>query len=648
MSGFLDFLEEGSDLAAEGSSLDRISAITAKGDELTNLSLLKTTLGIADDADDAVTINALTRLQTEFEGKSIVFEPSKLTDADRAESAALTKLAREGIDALDSGELAALRNFEGVEAGEDAAATTGLDDAMGGGGGPAALTDAEAQAAAEVQAAEAQAAAEAEAAGVGDLGNMPPGAAADAVEDSAAVSKAGKTGGKLSKAWTAVKFAGVGALVGMGGLAVVGIMDGSETDNPDGCPQTPVEKQTCEGTINARQEYHEAINGVNKFMDILFDTVSVGALYGIFSLFVVVGLFLMYQTLKNSYKKNTGTVLLYGIPLFFFVSIVAFPYSMWFFTSPRQKCTKPTTLATVDSATCPIRLQAGSCFVSSPNELDTYLQNPCIIKSFISSPTYTHDYNIFINGERAHNSLNYVEMYDPNDLPWEWKLPKFQEASPSMCQYYKHGSPISPPQITCSSPSSPSDIDGTSVGSYRGEPNDLIFYVRVVIGIVFVFVILCLIYSGYHSADSQAQKHLEKGRRMRKAGRKFEGPAPSSKSTIELAAKGLAEGLEEGLEAGLEEGGGRNQGGGFLNTIKIKKINKYNKWLIVFLLIFAMIITHYYKKQRGTQKDQQYLQQMKERSSKKINNNLQNLQNDQSNSGIQPYQSTSVFGGQYL
>ena len=84
----------------------------------------------------------------------------------------------------------------------------------------------------------------------------------------------------------------------------------------------------------------------------------------------------------------------------------------------------------------------------------------------------------------------------------------------------------------------------------------------------------------------------------------------------------------------------------------VTKLNKYNKWLIVFLLIFAMIITHYYKKQRGTQKDQQYIQQYKEykeyqgikekKSPKqKINNN------DQSNSGVQPYQ-PSVFGGQYL
>jgi preprotein translocase subunit SecG len=640
MASFLNILDEGEEMSTVLSAAQKTAEIEklAGGKDVSEDFIQLQTMLELTGAPAEELVDALTNLNTHFDEGGVEFEAGQFDGMTADQISAYKKIARGANQALSDTEEVAVRTFEsGSEAGgEFGTGEDGADAAAT--AADAAATAAAAADATAAAAADATAAAGAEAAGVGDLGNMTPGAAADAAEDSAAASKAGKTGGKLSKAWTAVKFAGVGTLlVGVGALAAVGINDGSKTDNPDHCPQTTVEKQACEGTIKTRQEYHEMINGVNKFMDILFDAVSVGALYGIFGLFVVMGLFLMYQTLKNSYKKNTGTVLLYGIPLLFFVSIVAFPYSMWFFTSPRQKCTKPTTLATVDPTTCPIRLQAGSCFVSSPNELDTYLQNPCIIKSFLSSPTYTHDYNILINGERVHNSLNYVEMYDPNDLPWEWKLPKFQEASPSMCQYYKHGSPIpdsTPPQITCSSPSSATDIDDTSVGSYKGEPSDGIFYVRVVIGISLLFIILCLIYSSFKSADSQAQEHLEKGR-------KFEGPAPSSKSAIELAAEGFAEGLEE-------EGGG-NQGGGFLDTKKIKKLNKYNKWLIVFLLIFAMIITHYYKKQRGTQKDQQYIQQYKEyqgikekKSPKqKINNN------DQSNSGVQPYQ-PSVFGGQYL
>ena len=123
---------------------------------------------------------------------------------------------------------------------------------------------------------------------------------------------------------------------------------------------------------------------------------------------------------------------------------------------------------------------------------------------------------------------------------------------------------------------------------------------------------------------------------------KFEGQSPSGESAIEQVAEGLAEGLAKSQDG--------SQGGGFLNTKKFKKINKYNKWLIVFLLIFAMIITHFYKKQRGIQKDQQYIQQYQEYqgvkekkySKQKINNNFKN------DSEVQPYQPISVFGGQYL
>ena len=63
----------------------------------------------------------------------------------------------------------------------------------------------------------------------------------------------------------------------------------------------------------------------------------------------------------------------------------------------------------------------------------------------------------------------------------------------------------------------------------------------------------------------------------------------------------------------------------------------------MFLLIFAMIITHFYKKQRGIQKDQQYLQQLKQKRSP---NNLQN--NFKNDSKVQAYQPDNVFNGQYL
>ena len=77
------------------------------------------------------------------------------------------------------------------------------------------------------------------------------------------------------------------------------------------------------------------------------------------------------------------------------------------------------------------------------------------------------------------------------------------------------------------------------------------------------------------------------------------------------------------------------------------KLNKYNKWLIILLLIFAMIITHYYKKLRGGLKDKQYIQQMKEKKA----SNLEQIKEKRSSNlkqverKLQPYEPTIVFGG---
>ena len=461
-----------------------------------------------------------------------------------------------------------------------------------------------------------------------------------------------KTGG-LSKAKAAAGVLAGGAAITVAVAVGYGIKEGTNSDNPDDCESLPpVSKQSCKETMLARKEYHETIEGFNNAMDNFFDFANLFGLYGILICFVLIPvLILIFKIVTKSMDKKTGGVILYGLILIL-VSSYAIPFSMWFFRSPRQNCTKPTSLASVDS-TCSLLLQSGSCFRSSPNSLDTYLQNPCIKKSFISSPTYPHDYNILINGERANNSLNYVEMYSPNDLPWEWKLPGFQENS--QCQYYKHGSPFplsSPPQITCSSPTSVTDIDDTSVGSYRGEPEDLLLYPRIALGIVFAFIILCFFSSIrdflFKSSDSQTKEYLEdhpgakidsKAEWKESVEKKQRGKIMEKVSSVEQAAKGFAEGLAKSREGG-------NQKGGFLNTKKFKKLNKYNKWLIVFLIIFAMIITHFYKKQRGIQKDQQYLQQLKQLKQKRSPNNLQN--NFKNDSKVQPYQPDNVFNGQYL
>ena len=679
---FLNIMEEGMDLEGAAGDLSMTERLArAETGSSGPLADLKSALDL--DTPEQ-TQRALENLNKHFTDAGVDLKPDSFNSMTEDQKSAYGKIAQFGEEASDftPKELTAIEDFEsgskgggefnkpggteepGVEPKDDAAETRATEDA---------------------------------ASGTGDIKEEPPEVAED-IAGKADSNAANEKTGSLSKAKAAAGVLTGGAAITLAIFVGYGIDKGSNSDNPDDCDALPaVAKQSCKNTIAARAAYHEMIEGFNNAMDNLFDFANLLGLYGIFGLFVFILFLLIIKIIKKSLDKKIGGVILYGLILIF-VSSCAIPFGMWFFRSPRQNCTKPTNLATVDS-TCSLLLQSGSCFRSSPNELDTYSLNPCIKKSFISSPTYLHPYNILINGERANNSLNYVEMYDPNDLPWEWKFPIFQENS--QCQYYKHGSPIplsSPPQITCSSPTSPTDIDNTSVGSYRGEPDDLLLYPRIATGIVFGFVILCLIYSwSYKSADSQAKEYLkdhpgakikidskaewkqsvEEGKRgkimqklsdIEQAGKEFDakGLAEMGREKImqklsdieqagkEFDAKGLAKTgrgkimeklskVEQSVKA-LRSGSGENQTGGFLNTKKFKKINKYNKWLIVFLIIFAMIITHFYKKQRGIQKDQQYLQQLKQkRSSKqKINNNFKN------DSEVQAYQPDNVFNGQYL
>ena len=78
------------------------------------------------------------------------------------------------------------------------------------------------------------------------------------------------------------------------------------------------------------------------------------------------------------------------------------------------------------------------------------------------------------------------------------------------------------------------------------------------------------------------------------------------------------------------------------------KLNKYNKWLIIILLLFAMIITHYYKKNRNNIENQQYLQQMKDKQNLQHLQHLQQMKENRSSKEIKQAQPISVFGGQYL
>jgi len=113
-----------------------------------------------------------------------------------------------------------------------------------------------------------------------------------------------------------------------------------------------------------------------------------------------------------------------------------------------------------------------------------------------------------------------------------------------------------------------------------------------------------------------------------------------------------AEGSEGVLSGGQRGGGLPKKSKGK----KGKKLNRYNKWLIIILLIFAILISYFYNKNISTIQKKNYLQELKKERSSRIknlekeieNNNQNNIQEMQGVQEIQETQPLIVFGGRFL
>ena len=140
------------------------------------------------------------------------------------------------------------------------------------------------------------------------------------------------------------------------------------------------------------------------------------------------------------------------------------------------------------------------------------------------------------------------------------------------------------------------------------------------------------------------KEYAEKGRARIDEG--YQNTKENSFRFFEYLSKILTVGGSHGF---LNQAGGKIQKGGVkqikkkLNLSKI--INKFNKWLIILLLIFSILIVHYYKKNQEilhkkyhlnqTQIKNQYKNQYEKNSEKK------NFQNNNSNQ-------SKIFGGRFI
>jgi preprotein translocase subunit SecG len=96
------------------------------------------------------------------------------------------------------------------------------------------------------------------------------------------------------------------------------------------------------------------------------------------------------------------------------------------------------------------------------------------------------------------------------------------------------------------------------------------------------------------------------------------------------------------------QGGGerRQKGAGKKNilpkNILPKTLNKFNKWLIIFLLVLAILINYFYNSNRSTMDKKNYIQEMKKKRSRK-----ENIQVKEENKNLS-YEPSIVFGGQFI
>ena len=454
---------------------------------------------------------------------------------------------------------------------------------------------------------------------------------------------------------------------------------GGDADDLADCDSLgPVAKDTCVNTKKARQALQAAENTFYKSFELFGEGMALLAAYAITCAIITVSIYLIFTIILPKTGEGgfmSRSFIFYGKGLSFenfiylifkvIIGVILFNFAAlwlnWFFYAPKTKCTNNLDPPTFTNCSSPIRTGQGCFAPGSPHDTS---QSCWSGNQLLTVPPV----RLIINSSPAKRQSNYIYLYGGQDESpeggWKARLPQIETGDPPPCRYFQGDtllSPSSPLNIDCEV-TDISDTDYQDIGYVLPNLDYCYIVINSILAIILVaHLILILLKVLFHkSADSQVQEHLDgnpgakidskaawgKGMFTMPDGtkkRSDRGKIMQGLSSVEQAAKGFAEGLATSVK-GL---GKNRQEGGSLNTTKI---NKYNKWLIVFLLIFAMIITHYYKKQRGTQKDKQYIQKLKEKSSEKINNlqNDQNDQNDQSNSGVQPYQPISVFGGQYL
>jgi len=171
----------------------------------------------------------------------------------------------------------------------------------------------------------------------------------------------------------------------------------------------------------------------------------------------------------------------------------------------------------------------------------------------------------------------------------------------------------------------------------KGKIDDTTKQILIIItGIYICISVICIIsfVFSHNSKHSQVNKVLSDHPEAKVFAGRIQGGGKGG---------GKGDGKGGGKGGGKGDGKGGGKGGSLSNKVT-KKLNRYNKWLIIILIIFAMIITHYYKKQRGVMKDKQYLRNIKKLKEEKENDKPPQKLNEISN----PYQPTGVFGGKYL
>ena len=97
-------------------------------------------------------------------------------------------------------------------------------------------------------------------------------------------------------------------------------------------------------------------------------------------------------------------------------------------------------------------------------------------------------------------------------------------------------------------------------------------------------------------------------------------------------------------DAGKMTGGQR---GGKINILS-KTLNKFNRWLIIFLLILAILINYFYNSNRSNMYKKKYLHELRTSSRQGMKRSFnKNIQVKEENKNLS-YEPSIVFGGQFI